>query len=117
MEKNKNVSYFLRQSAVGLASVSAAFLVGTSSVGALDAATVLEPTTAFIREAVREINSLVMTMLTIKSFRLFLLMLELRHLLQILLIRLKQLLTKQRQLLLVFSLMKQDVRLTEQSMP
>lgn len=25
MEKNKNVSYFLRQSAVGLASVSAAF--------------------------------------------------------------------------------------------
>ncbi|MCD3402156.1 YSIRK-type signal peptide-containing protein [Streptococcus equi subsp. zooepidemicus] len=58
MEKNKNVSYFLRQSAVGLASVSAAFLVGTSSVGALDAATVLEPTTAFIREAVREINQL-----------------------------------------------------------
>ncbi|HEL0751975.1 TPA: YSIRK-type signal peptide-containing protein, partial [Streptococcus equi subsp. zooepidemicus] len=56
--KNKNVSYFLRQSAVGLASVSAAFLVGTSSVGALDAATVLEPTTAFIREAVREINQL-----------------------------------------------------------
>ncbi|WP_043040351.1 albumin-binding GA domain-containing protein, partial [Streptococcus equi] len=47
-----------RQSAVGLASVSAAFLVGTSSVGALDAATVLEPTTAFIREAVREINQL-----------------------------------------------------------
>ncbi|UFR17389.1 LPXTG cell wall anchor domain-containing protein [Streptococcus equi subsp. zooepidemicus] len=58
MEKNKNVSSFLRQSAVGLASVSAAFLVGTSSVGALDAATVLEPTTAFIREAVREINQL-----------------------------------------------------------
>ncbi|HEL1351539.1 TPA: YSIRK-type signal peptide-containing protein [Streptococcus equi subsp. zooepidemicus] len=58
MEKNKNVSYFLRQSAVGLASVSAAFLVGTSSVGALDAATVLEPTTAFIKEAVREINQL-----------------------------------------------------------
>ncbi|SUN45730.1 IgG binding protein Zag [Streptococcus equi subsp. equi] len=58
MEKNKNVSYFLRQTAVGLASVSAAFLVGTSSVGALDAATVLEPTTAFIREAVREINQL-----------------------------------------------------------
>ncbi|WP_331274310.1 albumin-binding GA domain-containing protein [Streptococcus equi] len=58
IEKNKNVSYFLRQSAVGLASVSAAFLVGTSSVGALDAATVLEPTTAFIREAVREINQL-----------------------------------------------------------
>ncbi|HEL1092651.1 TPA: YSIRK-type signal peptide-containing protein [Streptococcus equi subsp. zooepidemicus] len=57
-KKNKNVSYFLRQSAVGLASVSAAFLVGTSSVGALDAATVLEPTTAFIREAVREINQL-----------------------------------------------------------
>ncbi|HEL0705362.1 albumin-binding GA domain-containing protein [Streptococcus equi] len=58
MEKNKKVSYFLRQSAVGLASVSAAFLVGTTSVGALDAATVLEPTTAFIREAVREINQL-----------------------------------------------------------
>ncbi|WP_323126146.1 albumin-binding GA domain-containing protein [Streptococcus equi] len=38
--------------------MSAAFLVGTSSVGALDAATVLEPTTAFIREAVREINQL-----------------------------------------------------------
>lgn len=48
----------MRQSAVGLASVSAAFLVGTSSVGALDAATVLEPTTAFIKEAVREINQL-----------------------------------------------------------
>lgn len=48
----------MRQSAVGLASVSAAFLVGTTSVGALDAATVLEPTTAFIREAVREINQL-----------------------------------------------------------
>lgn len=58
MEKNKKVSYFLRQSAVGLASVSAAFLVGTTSVGALDAATVLEPTTAFIKEAVREINQL-----------------------------------------------------------
>ncbi|WP_218661451.1 YSIRK-type signal peptide-containing protein, partial [Streptococcus dysgalactiae] len=36
MEKEKKVKYFLRKSAFGLASVSAAFLVGTTSVHAAE---------------------------------------------------------------------------------
>ena len=37
MEKEKKVKYFLRKSAFGLASVSAAFLVGVTTVSAADA--------------------------------------------------------------------------------